>query len=270
MTEKRRAGRDGARATACSSHGPNALGAARCRLSPTERSDGRVGRRKRYPLPTGVDELRCCAGRPRLAERLALLPQVRRATARGAAAVRAPARARRRWSPRRGRRSSGAARAASARPRRSSSPPACRSRRPCSRCAAASWPRTTAPSTSRSARYEHGERAREGARALRLAPGRPAARDDGARQRRSPRGRRAQSGSPRAAAPPSARSPPRPRSSPGWPATRAPARAGARGPGHELQHRFATAEPTPEQLEVAQAALARLPRARSMASRDLD
>ncbi len=27
-------------------------------------------------------------------------------------------------------------------------------------------------------------------------------------------------------------------------------------PGHELQHRFATAEPTPEQLEVAQAALA--------------
>ena len=34
------------------------------------------------------------------------------------------------------------------------------------------------------------------------------------------------------------------------------ARALAR-PGHELQHRFATAEPTPEQLEVAQAALAR-------------
>jgi uncharacterized protein YqhQ len=32
------------------------------------------------------------------------------------------------------------------------------------------------------------------------------------------------------------------------------ARALAR-PGHELQHRFATAEPTPEQLEVAQAAL---------------
>jgi uncharacterized protein YqhQ len=27
-------------------------------------------------------------------------------------------------------------------------------------------------------------------------------------------------------------------------------------PGHELQHRFATAEPTPEQLEVAEAALA--------------
>jgi uncharacterized protein YqhQ len=27
-------------------------------------------------------------------------------------------------------------------------------------------------------------------------------------------------------------------------------------PGHELQHRLSTAEPTPEQLEVAEAALA--------------
>jgi hypothetical protein len=34
------------------------------------------------------------------------------------------------------------------------------------------------------------------------------------------------------------------------------ARALAR-PGHELQHRLATAEPTPEQLEVAEAALSR-------------
>ncbi len=33
------------------------------------------------------------------------------------------------------------------------------------------------------------------------------------------------------------------------------ARALAR-PGHELQHRLATAEPTPEQIEVAEAALA--------------
>ena len=33
------------------------------------------------------------------------------------------------------------------------------------------------------------------------------------------------------------------------------ARALAR-PGHELQHRLATAQPTPEQLEVAEAALA--------------
>jgi uncharacterized protein YqhQ len=27
-------------------------------------------------------------------------------------------------------------------------------------------------------------------------------------------------------------------------------------PGHELQHRFGTADPTPEQIEVAEAALA--------------
>jgi uncharacterized protein YqhQ len=38
---------------------------------------------------------------------------------------------------------------------------------------------------------------------------------------------------------------------PDHPVSRALAR-----PGHELQHRFATAEPTPEQLEVADAALA--------------
>jgi uncharacterized protein YqhQ len=38
------------------------------------------------------------------------------------------------------------------------------------------------------------------------------------------------------------------------------ARALAR-PGHELQHRFLTAEPTPEQLEVADAALAECLRA---------
>ena len=37
---------------------------------------------------------------------------------------------------------------------------------------------------------------------------------------------------------------------PDHPVSRALAR-----PGHEFQHRFATAEPTPEQLEVAQAAL---------------
>ena len=40
------------------------------------------------------------------------------------------------------------------------------------------------------------------------------------------------------------------------PAPRPPAREGAREPGHELQHRIATAEPTPDQLEVAEAALA--------------
>jgi uncharacterized protein YqhQ len=40
--------------------------------------------------------------------------------------------------------------------------------------------------------------------------------------------------------------------------TRHPDHALARGlakPGHELQHRFGTREPTPEQVEVAEAAL---------------
>jgi uncharacterized protein YqhQ len=37
-------------------------------------------------------------------------------------------------------------------------------------------------------------------------------------------------------------------------------------PGHELQHRFVTAEPTPEQLEVAQAALAECVRLESPAN----
>ena len=99
--------------------------------------------------------------------------------------------------------------------------------------------------------------AREGARALRLAPDRPAARR--LRSRQHPRGPRA-----RPPARPGAR-----RSSsigavgaavevfawmtrhPGHPLAKALAR-----PGHELQHRIATAEPSPEQLEVAEAALA--------------
>jgi uncharacterized protein YqhQ len=37
-------------------------------------------------------------------------------------------------------------------------------------------------------------------------------------------------------------------------------------PGHELQHRFVTAEPTPEQLEVANAALAECLRLESPAN----
>ena len=53
--------------------------------------------------------------------------------------------------------------------------------------AATSSRRTTAPSTSRSARTSTGERAPEGARALRLAPRRPAAPHDGARGTPSPR-----------------------------------------------------------------------------------
>ena len=73
----------------------------------------------------------------------------------------------------------------------------------------------------------------------------------------SRRALRGSSGSRRAGWRRSARSPFRPRSSRGWsrnpdhPVSRALAK-----PGHEIQHRLATAEPTPEQLEVAEAALA--------------
>jgi uncharacterized protein YqhQ len=40
--------------------------------------------------------------------------------------------------------------------------------------------------------------------------------------------------------------------------------------GHELQHRFVTAEPTPEQLEVAEAALRECLRLESPANGDAD
>ena len=76
----------------------------------------------------------------------------------------------------------------------------------------------------------------------------------GTSSRRAPRG---SSGSRRAGSPRSARSPSRPRSSRGWsaiPIIRFRERSPS--PGHEIQHRLATAEPTPEQLEVAEAALA--------------
>jgi uncharacterized protein YqhQ len=41
-------------------------------------------------------------------------------------------------------------------------------------------------------------------------------------------------------------------------------------PGHELQHRFVTADPTPEQLEVAEAALRECLRLESPANGDTD
>ena len=133
------------------------------------------------------------------------------------------------------------------------------------RCAAPSWPPTTAPSTSRSARYEHGEpRGKEHERCGSHLIG-PLLLTFRGRRARSPRGRRSAFARCRARRRrPSARSPPRPRSSrwmvrhPDHPVARALAR-----PGHELQHRLATAEPDAAQLEVAEAALAGLPRARS-------
>ena len=68
--------------------------------------------------------------------------------------------------------------AARRRARRSSSAGCSRSRRRCSRCARGRSPPTTAPSTSRSAATSTASRAREGARALRLAPRRAAAAHD--------------------------------------------------------------------------------------------
>ena len=99
--------------------------------------------------------------------------------------------------------------------------------------------------------------AREGARTVRLAPARPPARNHGARQharrRASPHTLRTQARLGAQSAPSQRRR----RSSAGWGATRNRrlSRALAQ-PGHELQHRIATAEPTPAQLEVAEAALA--------------
>ena len=126
-----------------------------------------------------------------------------------------------------------------------------------SRCAAPSSRPTTAPSTSRSAATSTASSAHASTSA--------AARTCSARCSRARRsGRR----SPRKA-PAHLRGPARAAAQLGAVAastelfgwmTRNPDNALSRAlawPGHELQHRFATAEPTPEQLEVAEAALAR-------------
>ena len=209
---------------------------------------------KRY-RSAGVTNL-LFRGPARLAEAIALLPQVRRRlpearlpferprvlTAMVAGAVATQ---------------SLAARAASARLPRSSSPRSRRSRRLRLRCASSELAAYHGAEHITIGTYEHGEAAREGARALRLAPDRARCSGRSRSATRSPPARPRSSGSPLAGSRRSAPSPPRPRSSPGWfaiPSTRV-SRALAR-PGHELQHRLATAEPTPEQLEVAEAALA--------------
>ena len=133
------------------------------------------------------------------------------------------------------------------------------------RAAGASSPRSSrsaAPSSRLSRRRAHLDRdvrarrgAREGARALRLPSRRAAAGDD--RDRQHPRGA--------CADPPSRRCPHDAGLGAlaasteifGW-MLRHPDAAVSRAlakPGHELQHRLATSEPTPEQLEVADAAL---------------
>ena len=123
-------------------------------------------------------------------------------------------------------------------------------------CAAARSRPTTAPSTSRSAATSTASRAAR-ARALRHAPGRAAARDLGRRQRARVASRRRACRRPARAVGATVGAVAASTEIFGW-MTRNPERPLARAlarPGHELQHRVATAEPTPEQLEVAEAAL---------------
>ncbi len=232
-------------------HGPNSWGCA-VRLP-----DGRLkvlADYKRYRASSVTNPL--LRGPARLAEVIALVPQVRRrmpeaklpferprvltAMVASAAAVQVARGSASGCHP----------------PRRSSSAPWPRSSRRCSLCGATISPRTTAPSTSRSAATSTGRPARRSTSA--------AARTCSARSSRL---------SPSATCSPHAprficARPARALASLGavaasteifsWmvrhPENRV-AKALAR-PGHEIQHRLATAEPTPEQLEVAEAALA--------------
>ena len=144
------------------------------------------------------------------------------------------------------------------RPPRSWSAACSRSRPRCSRCAAARSPAYHGAEHIAIGSYEHGEPdARKEHERCGVAPGRPAARDDRRSATCSPRARPTASGrrhgSPRRVGAVAAST-----EIFGWMQAnpeRRLARALAR-PGHEFQHRLATAEPSPEQLEVAEAALA--------------
>ena len=235
-------------------HGPTSWACAI--RAPGRRASRSRPRCKRFRASQG-QRARSCAARRGSLEAMALLPQVKRALPE----AQLPMQSRRVVSrdARRGRRRARHSRVEPPAPGGAGAarPASSRSRRRRSRCAAASSPRITAPSTSRSARYEHGDGATEGARALRRPSRRPAPRDVGGRQR-ARRARAARACATRRA---------RPRSSArvaasteifGW-MTRNPDNLVAQAlskPGHELQHRLSTAEPTPEQLEVAEAALA--------------
>ena len=126
--------------------------------------------------------------------------------------------------------------------------------RPRSRCAARTSPPTTAPSTSRSGATSTASRARGStSAAARTYSGRSSLTLCG-RKRARRRGRPRRCG-------PLARLGGRRRRARGLGGAllldganeKQPVRPRARLPGHELQHRFLTAEPTPEQLEVAEA-----------------
>ena len=200
---------------------------------------------------------RSCAAPARLAEVFALLAGRPARAARGAAAVRA-ARRRRGDGRERRRRPARSARTRLTPARPGDARGACSpSRRPLlalARLDARRLPRRRAH-LDRDLRARRAAAAR--ARALRLAPRRPAPRHLGRRQHRRPRRARRTLRLLARLARPSARWPRRSRSSPGWSGTSAiRSRGRSRRPGHELQHRVLTAEPTPEQLEVANAALA--------------
>ena len=154
-------------------------------------------------------------GPARLAESLAILPQVKRALPAAKLPMQSPRMlasmvdggSRRAQRPRLA--------SVCGPPRRSCSPGSCRSRRPCSRCAASDLAAYHGAEHISIGRYEHGEARDEGARALRRASRRAARRDDRRRQR--PRELRAapRRGTTRARLRSSAPSPRRPRSSAG-------------------------------------------------------
>ena len=191
----------------------------------------------------------------RLAEAFAVLPDVRRALPEARFPVRAPARrgrGRRRRPPRpasHAARASGFAAREAVAALASLAPAAIALR-------AASSPPTTAPSTSRSgptrpaepATKEHDRCGGHLVGPLLLTTRRPA---------RLRRGLPLGPARPRVRSERSARSALRSRSSPGWGATREhPVSRALARPGHELQARVSTAEPSAAQLEVAEAALA--------------
>ena len=236
-------------------HGPTSWGCA-VRL-PGRDAEGRSGAEARDRQPDQNPLLR---GPARLLEAFAVLPSAEAEAARGEAAVRAAGDARldgaQRPSP-----SASCARSRLGAAGKGARPPDCsRSHRRSSRCAAPSSPSTTAPSTSRSGRTSTAsQRAKEHERCgshlvgplLVTTAAANVARVAGAGALPRPARFAASLGALAAST-----------ELFGW-MVRNPDRPLARAlakPGHELQHRFATRSRRPQQVEVAEAALQRMPR----------
>ena len=238
--------------TACSSTGRRR---GRARFERTTDSVKVVARRKRV-LASKV-ESPLLRGPVRLLDAMAIIPQIRHALPEAKLPFQRPSVLGSDARQCDGREGCCAARLRSGPLRRSSSAVCSPSRRPCSRCGARRSPPTTAPSTSRSAATSRGSaRPRSTTAAARICSARCSSRPRSATSlaSRSPAARCAGLHA-------SARSCSRVAASTeifGW-MVRNPEKRLARAlakPGHELQHRFATAEPSPEQIEVAEAALA--------------